>query len=311
MDAAEVASNTAVEVLVSYSHKDEKPRQALETHLSLLRRQGFISVWHDRRISAGTEWKQQISDHFDAAALILLLVSPDFLASDYCYDIEMKRALERHDAGTARVVPVILRPVDWQEAPFGKLQALPKDAKPISTWANRDQAFKNVVEGIRRTVRELHASKPARVKAAVTETLQVKHRESEHPARPQLDPIGGLGTLLPSRKYASEQSSGSKKPKDQIRGDGRILNLRVSSLGQYDTTIEWGTSASMEVWISLFRGGSSTPEQTTHLTSVGLPGREQTVRFLNLEPGLSYRVVAECDADRQEIAFKTHEGWMR
>jgi hypothetical protein len=151
--------SAAIEILVSYSHRDEKLRKVLETHLSLLRRQGYIRVWHDRKIGAGTEWTKQISAHLESADLILLLVSPDFLASDYCYDIELRRALARHEAGTARVIPIILRPVDWHEAPFGKLQALPKDGKPISTWPNRDEAFKSVVEGVRLVVRALSSGR--------------------------------------------------------------------------------------------------------------------------------------------------------
>lgn len=104
------------------------------------------------KISAGTEWKDQIDARLDSADLILLLVSPDFLASDYCYDVELQRALERHIAGEARVIPIIVRPVDWHEAPFAKLQALPRDGKPISTWARRDEAYKDVVTGIRGAV---------------------------------------------------------------------------------------------------------------------------------------------------------------
>lgn len=94
---------------------------------------GYIASWYDRRISAGEEWKHQIDAHLEAADIILLLVSADFLASDYCYDIEMRRALERHDAGEARVIPVIVRAVDWTGAPFDRLKILPRDAKPVST----------------------------------------------------------------------------------------------------------------------------------------------------------------------------------
>jgi hypothetical protein len=94
---------------------------------------GVIHDWHDRKITAGSEWKGQIDQHLNTAGVILLLVSADFVNSDYCYDIEMKRALERHDKGEARVIPVILRPVgSWQDALFGKLQALPKDGKPVT-----------------------------------------------------------------------------------------------------------------------------------------------------------------------------------
>jgi hypothetical protein len=157
-------SNTAaapaapLEVFFSYAHKDEVLRDKLATQLQLLKRQGIIAAWHDRQISAGTEWADQISQHLDTARIILLLISADFIASDYSYDIELKRALERHDAGEARVIPIILRPTDWRSAPFGKLQALPKDAKPITTWANEDEAFLDVALGIRRVAEQLRAN---------------------------------------------------------------------------------------------------------------------------------------------------------
>jgi hypothetical protein len=149
-------------------------RRTLETHLDLLKRQNYISLWHDRRISAGTEWKGQIDTHLESAELILLLISPDFLDSDYCYDIELKRALARHDAGTARVIPVILRPVDWHDAPFGKLQALPPDGKPITGWSSRDEAFKHIVAGIRHVVAELRTSKPAAASVPTTRMGEVQ-----------------------------------------------------------------------------------------------------------------------------------------
>src|SRR3954469_6351325 len=133
----------------SYSSKDGALRDELETPLSLLRRQGVIRGWHDRRVEAGGGWERQIDRPLEAADVILLLVSADFLASDYCYDREMKRALERCQAGAARVIPVILRPCDWNSAPFWKLQALPKDGKPVTTWGNRDEAFTDIARGLR------------------------------------------------------------------------------------------------------------------------------------------------------------------
>jgi hypothetical protein len=132
---------TPMELFYSYSHVDEPLRKELEKHLSLLKRQEYLTGWHDRDISAGTEWQQEIDTHLTRANIILLLVSPDFMASDYCYDSEVKRAIERHQAGEARVIPVILRPVDWQGALFGGLQALPKDGTPVTLWPDRDAAF--------------------------------------------------------------------------------------------------------------------------------------------------------------------------
>ena len=117
----------------SYSHRDEELRQQLENHLAILRRQGIITDWHDRKISAGREWEGEIDEHLNTARIILLLISSDFIASDYCYDVEMRRAIERHEAEEARVIPVILRPVIWEEAPFGHIQALPTGVIAVNT----------------------------------------------------------------------------------------------------------------------------------------------------------------------------------
>jgi len=135
-----------------YSHKDERLRDRLETHLALLKRQGVISHWHDRRIGPGIPWKSEIHEQLNSAQIILLLVSADFLASDYCYEVEMKRAMELHEIGRARVIPIILRPCDWQQTPFAKLQALPTDGKPIINWARHDSAFIDIARGIREVV---------------------------------------------------------------------------------------------------------------------------------------------------------------
>jgi hypothetical protein len=139
-------------VFFSYSHKDEHLRDQLETHLAMLKRQNVISGWHDRRLIAGTDIDAGIRQELDRASIILLLVSPDFLASDYCYGIEMSRALERQAAGQARVIPVILRPCEWTHAPFGKLLAAPKDGKPVTKWTDPDDAFLDIAKAIRAAV---------------------------------------------------------------------------------------------------------------------------------------------------------------
>ncbi|WP_169617268.1 COR domain-containing protein [Nodosilinea sp. P-1105] len=139
----------ALRLFYSYSHKDETLRDELETHLKLLQRQGLIQPWHDRRILPGDEWAGDIDDNLNRADIILLLISADFIASDYCYDLEMKRAMERHQAGEARVIPIIVRPTDWKDTPFSKLQCLPKDGKAVTQWVNRDGAWLNVEQGIK------------------------------------------------------------------------------------------------------------------------------------------------------------------
>jgi len=144
-----------IEIFFSYSHQDEEFIEKLIAHLSPLKRSGMITGWHDRQISAGTEWRNRIDEHLESAGVILLLVSSDFLASDYCYEKEMGRAMERHHQGTARVIPIILRNCYWIDAPFGELQVLPKDGKPITSWGNMDDAFTNVVLGIKKAIAEM------------------------------------------------------------------------------------------------------------------------------------------------------------
>ncbi len=153
---------SAVEIFFCYAHEDEALLKKLQTHLRPLQRQGLIDVWHDRNISAGTEWEQKIDEHISSAQIILLLVSPDFMASDYCYGKEMKRAIERHERGEARVIPVILEHVYWQIEPLNRLQALPEDAKPITSanWHSLNEALYNVVEGIRNAAKELSIKSP-------------------------------------------------------------------------------------------------------------------------------------------------------
>lgn len=136
-------------IFFSYSHADEALRDRLEVGLAMLKRQGVIDTWHDRRIPVGDELDDSISKELNQADIVLILVSPDFLASRYCYDVEMMRALERHRAGEARLIPVILRPSDWQASHFSGLLATPKDGKPITRWTNIDEAFQDVVASIR------------------------------------------------------------------------------------------------------------------------------------------------------------------
>jgi formylglycine-generating enzyme required for sulfatase activity len=149
----------AIQVFFSYSHRDEDLRDELAKSLKLLERQGIIQSWHDRRISAGTEWAKQIDGNLNSADIILLLVSANFLDSDYCYDLEMKRAMARHEAKEARVIPIILKPCRWQRADFGGLQALPKDGNPVTNWKTHDDAFVNIVEGIEQVAEELKQKK--------------------------------------------------------------------------------------------------------------------------------------------------------
>jgi len=190
-----------ITVFYSYSHKDEDLRNELEAHLAALRRSGLIREWHDRKILAGQEWEREISRYLDSAQLILFLLSADFVSSGYCVDVEVKRALDRQSAGEAVVVPVILRPVVWGIIPqFKHLQALPKNALPVTEWPCHDLAFVNICEGILALVvtrgkttsrrsfprprtrrRLLDAALPARVPVAKPSTLLVMIRRTDSP----------------------------------------------------------------------------------------------------------------------------------
>ena len=122
-----------------------------------MRQEGIVAECYDRQIVAGTAWRDAVDAHLNSASLILLLVSPSFLASDYCFGVEMQRALERHWAGEARVIPVILRSVDWQKAPFADLQCLPRNTKPVVSWTDQDEALLDVANGIREAVKSIYA----------------------------------------------------------------------------------------------------------------------------------------------------------
>lgn len=139
-----------IKIFYSYSHKDEWLRQELGKHLAALRQERIIDDWHDRRILAGENWEQAITDQLEWADLVLLLISSDFIDSRYCYGIEMARAIERSQVGSAQVIPIIVRACYWKPTPIGKLkvQAIPRDAKPVTSWSNIDEAFLSVVEAI-------------------------------------------------------------------------------------------------------------------------------------------------------------------
>lgn len=157
----ETISKSPARVFISYSHEDECFRQALEAHLSVLVRLNFLDIWHDRKISPGDVWAGAVDENLKRADIILLLISPDFVASDYCWDVELKEAIQRHTLGEATVVPVFVRPtVGWEETAIGKLQGLPIDAKPISAFTNRDEAYAQVAEGLRTILRERESQPP-------------------------------------------------------------------------------------------------------------------------------------------------------
>lgn len=170
-----------ISLFFSYSHTDEHLRDELEKHLAGLKHQGIISTWHDRRIGAGEEWAAQIDENLRSADVILLLVSADFIASRYCYDVEMLEAMRRHEAGETKVIPVILRPCDWHDLPFGKLQAATRNGLPVTKFPTLDDGFLEVVQSIKAAAKAMNTGPAGDASLAI---------EAPRQARP-MRPLGG------------------------------------------------------------------------------------------------------------------------
>ena len=160
------AAAAPVTLFYSYAHEDEALRDELQGHLKLLERRGLLAPWHDRKIVPGADWSGAIDSYLRSAELVLLLVSKDFIESDYIMGTELAVAMQRHAAHAAVVVPIIVRAVDFdpddaQDLPFLKLQGLPTDLRPVTSWPNRDEAWTNVAKGLRATVKGIRESRPA------------------------------------------------------------------------------------------------------------------------------------------------------
>ncbi len=174
---------------ISYSHRDEKALERLHTHLATLLRENKITAWYDRKVLAGDNIDSKIDVNLSDSELFLALVSPDFLASNYCYEKEMAEALERHERGTLRVIPIILEPCDWKSTPLGTLKALPKDGKPISTWTNENIAFLDVVTELRRISSEEEHPKQNNSKEAIDTSPQNKREAKRYRIKKDFDSI--------------------------------------------------------------------------------------------------------------------------
>lgn len=215
--------NEPIEVFISYSHKDESLKDELYVHLANLTRQGKIRPWQDRAIEAGTEWDAEIKAHLESAGVILLLITPRFIASEYCFDKEMQRAMERHAVGTARVVPIIMKPCDWQDTPFSKLQVLPKDAKPVTSWSDQDEALLDVVKGIRRAVDSI----PAHLTPVLVSTSNRTSSIQTKPSAPPEFPSGPVG--LESQFYI-ERFPNESRHYQSIQNPGCLLRIMAPDL---------------------------------------------------------------------------------
>ncbi len=165
-------------IFFAYSREDAKLRERLDKHLSGLKRRNFINTWYDGKIDAGTEWEKEIDFNLSKADIILLLISVDFIASDYCFEKEMKKAISRHEKGDAVIIPILLNPCDWSDLPFSKIQGLPQNGKPVTStdWESVEIALNEVANSIKSIVENLRASKSKHLKS-INEVLKEKDSE--------------------------------------------------------------------------------------------------------------------------------------
>lgn len=150
-----MAEEASIKVFMSYSHEDEKYKEKLDKHLAVLKRNKKIKTWNDRKLVPGKDIDKEIGKSLVEADIIILLLSADFFASEYCYCTEMTKALELYEEGQNMIVPVIVRSCDWLGSPLAKLVALPKDGKAIDKWEDEDEACMDVVAGIKKVIEEI------------------------------------------------------------------------------------------------------------------------------------------------------------
>lgn len=165
-------------IFFAYSREDSKLRKRLDIHLSALKRKNFINTWYDGKIEPGKEWGKEIDFALAKADIILLLISADFIASDYCYDVELKKAISRHEKKDALIIPIILHPCDWSELPFAKIQGLPQNGKAVTSdnWESSEYALSEVAKSIKVLVEDLQKSKSKHHKA-ISEVLYEKENK--------------------------------------------------------------------------------------------------------------------------------------
>jgi hypothetical protein len=270
-----------VTAFIAYSHEDKRHLAKLHQHLSLLRNQGKLDDWHDRRIDPGQEWEQAIDHRLHNDRIILLLVSPAFIASKYCWEKEMRVAMQRHEAGDAIVIPIIVRDCDWNTAPFGKLEALPEKGKALALWQNRDSAWRNVAEGIRRILESPHSEQVAREVTGAASILPTARREVvervkrflSHPPQPILlhDLVMGevervRTTITSDPSYAHGTHMSGAEIAEQLP---RYEALSESLMALFATGCRWSSPSGHQLWVDALERLSSLPVPDGHRIQPG------------------------------------------
>ena len=249
-----VLPQNAISVFLSYASQDEMWLQELEAHLSLFKNQGVISTWYNRLVVPGNHVSQEVEKHLEEASIILLLVSSDFLASKYYYNVEMELALKWEEMGQARVIPIIVRPVYWKDAPFGHLQPLPRNAKAISIWENRDEAFVDVVVGIRQTIEDLSMLPASVTRAALPDIWNIPYpRNSFFTGRDEL-------LLRLHEQFQVREGSALSQTPQALSGLGGI--------GKTQMAVEYAYRYAQEYAVVLWARAENTEVLTASYTAI-------------------------------------------
>jgi hypothetical protein len=285
-------------VFFSYSHDDEQFRNQLEKHLSMLKHQGLIEPWHDRRIAAGSAVDDAISNALEEADIILLLVSASFIASAYCYSREMERAMQRHHDGTAVVIPVIVRMCDWHPAPFGKLLAVPKDGKAIDLWANFDEAYTDVARQIRSVVEKRTSAAPA---ASFSRSSHEK-TPSSSTASPSASP---RSSNLRLKKEFTDQD------RDQFLSEGfeylsRFFQGSLKELAERNPGIEekYQQIDATKFTATIYRNGKKVSECAVNIGGGGFRRDGITFSYDASARSNSFNEIVSVETDDQSLFFR-------
>lgn len=208
-----------LKVFYCYAREDQILREKLDLYLAHLKRLYHFSTWFDRLILPGEKWEWAIEENLNGADIVLLLISPDFMASNYCYNIEMQRALERHARGETHIIPILLRPTYWEDAPFSRFQMLPANGVPLTRWPDADEAFQDIVVGLNKLLLQI-LGKPASVEEIPEKQSQA--REEYKQQKPQ------------------QFSAGKQKPDITVSGNiqGAIVNIGGQTSVQGNMTID-------------------------------------------------------------------------
>jgi len=294
----------AVKIFFCYAHQDEDMACKLRQHLKPLQRIGSIDIWYDHDICPGTEWGSEINKHLNEAQIILLLVSSGFMNSDYCYSIEMKQAIARHERGEAVVVPIILRPVYWHIAPIDKLQVLPKNAKPISSWIPQDKGYENVTNGICEVIQQWNAhnlSHPTEEKKRLLITLSQLIEAVKLQAQPAgraaaiASTLQQLSTLIPHGVTLADILAGWLILSRRYEGEENAVVLRRNTCTQLaeitsqitnDQGNLTGAVKTWQAWLDAFKNS----HDPRHATMARTFARE----LIELQEAASYAILEPC-----------------